>query len=692
MPHHCPGRMRPMTIPRGVGAVVVLLLGAVFACAQAPPTDANQGTFETLCSSCHSPQVATHMRQTRAQWLQTVNQMVARGAQGTDEQLLAVVDYLSEHYGRVNVNSGPASELEQVGGFSAAEAEAIVNYRRTQGSIEGVSELSKASGVPENELQEKGEALTFGTLLPGVGRVPVSALTESYNWPTISASPQRDGWSREEEMISPQTAGNMKLVYRHKIDNSSRGLRALTSPIVLGALIGYQGFKQMLILGGADQVDSIDADLNRDIWKQSFHSRADKPKPDAALECTPAPSAVVMPGSTEAGSSGGPSIRRRGAAPSQRNNSLFVSAFGRTGPVAALSSDGTLHVLYQSNGADAMPPLKFVPAGSVVRGFNLDDATLYAATAGNCGGPNALYAVDLDSGNDDPGNSKVVSFLTNGSGASGSAGTAIGSDGTVYAQVAEGHGAAAGQYNDTVLAFTPGELKVKDYFTPPGALPALRNDPRPQGATPMVFSLKGRELILAGGRDGRLYVLDPASLGGADHHTPLFRSEPIATHGSVREAFATWEDPNTDTGWVYASLWGPAAAAAEPAAKNGTASDGGIAAFKVEERGETPILTLAWISENMLSPSAPVVANGVVFALSTGLPSRLANGANLQQVESTAKPAVLYALDALTGKELFHSDDASSFSDAGGLAVANGRVYFTTHDNTVYAYGFPVEY
>jgi outer membrane protein assembly factor BamB len=628
------------------------------------------------------------MRQTRTQWLQTVNQMVARGAQGTDEQLLTVVDYLSEHYGRVNVNSDPVGELEHVGGFSSAEASAILQYRRSHGSIANIAELSKATGVPESKLEAKDDALTFGTEIAGVGRVPVSALTESNNWPTISASPQRNGWSKQEEMLSPETVSKMKLVFRHKLDNQSSGLRALTPPIILGTLIGYQGFKQMLILGASsNEVYSIDADLNRQIWKQSFTNASGNSQADPPAGCSPALSAVAMPGSTEGRGFTLPRIRRPGSIPAapRRNDSPFAAGFGRTGPVVALAGDGNLHVLYQSNGKQAMPPVKFVPAGSIVSSINLDEATLYAATVGNCGGPNAIYAVNLDSEG-----SKVFSLPTNGSAASGSGGTAIASDGTVYVQVAEGHGTVAGKYNDTVLALSAGELKVKDYFTPSEMLPALVNDLRPPGVTPMIFAFKGKDLILAGGRDGRLYLLDPNSLGGADHHTPLYRSPPIVARGSAREAFATWEDPDTNITWVYASLWGPAASGAKFAAGNGPAGNGSIAAFKVEERNGKPVLTPAWTSENMLSPSAPATANGVVFAVSTGMPSHLPqNGsANSQAVEGTA---ALYALDALTGKELFHSENASSFNYNGGVAVANGRVYFTTHDNTVYAYGFPMQ-
>jgi hypothetical protein len=50
-------------------------------------------------------------------------------------------------------------------------------------------------------------------------------------------------------------------------------------------------------------------------------------------------------------------------------------------------------------------------------------------------------------------------------------------------------------------------------------------------------------------------------------------------------------------------------------------------------------------------------------------------------------------LDSATGKELFSSGTAAtSFSYGSGLAVANGHIYFNTYDNTVYAFGFPMEH
>jgi outer membrane protein assembly factor BamB len=50
--------------------------------------------------------------------------------------------------------------------------------------------------------------------------------------------------------------------------------------------------------------------------------------------------------------------------------------------------------------------------------------------------------------------------------------------------------------------------------------------------------------------------------------------------------------------------------------------------------------------------------------------------------------ATLYALDALTGAELWSSgDQIASFSHFSSLAVANGRVYLGTYDGTMYCFG-----
>jgi len=49
---------------------------------------------------------------------------------------------------------------------------------------------------------------------------------------------------------------------------------------------------------------------------------------------------------------------------------------------------------------------------------------------------------------------------------------------------------------------------------------------------------------------------------------------------------------------------------------------------------------------------------------------------------------VLYAFDAQTGKELYNSGDVmKQFTHFSGLAIADGRVFCTTYDGVIYAFG-----
>ena len=66
--------------------------------------------------------------------------------------------------------------------------------------------------------------------------------------------------------------------------------------------------------------------------------------------------------------------------------------------------------------------------------------------------------------------------------------------------------------------------------------------------TPVVISHVGREIVAAATRDGRILLLDAASLGGANHSTPLLASTSLA--GNVApDALAAFEQP-AGTPWL----------------------------------------------------------------------------------------------------------------------------------------------
>ena len=89
----------------------------------------------------------------------------------------------------------------------------------------------------------------------------------------------------------------------------------------------------------------------------------------------------------------------------------------------------------------------------------------------------------------------------------------------------------------------------------------------------------------------------------------------------------------------------------------------------------------------------PLVINGVVFAVSSGEARSKDGKMTAAQRAKASVPAVVYALDAATGKELWNSGKTiTSFVHGGGLSGGAGQIYLGTHDGTLYSFGFPIEH
>jgi outer membrane protein assembly factor BamB len=86
------------------------------------------------------------------------------------------------------------------------------------------------------------------------------------------------------------------------------------------------------------------------------------------------------------------------------------------------------------------------------------------------------------------------------------------------------------------------------------------------------------------------------------------------------------------------------------------------------------------VSHDLSSPATPVIVNGVVFTLATGLPSAGAG-------RGTA--AVLHAYDGATGKRLWTSGKAMTTSASpGSMWSGLGQIYVGMQDGTLHAFGF----
>jgi outer membrane protein assembly factor BamB len=505
--------------------------------------------------------------------------------------------------------------------------------------------------------------------------ISLCASLASASWLTFGADPQRSGWAKEETDISPTSVKGLQLLWKLKLDNQPKGLNSLTPPIVINPVYTNHGAETYVVVGGSsDNLYVIDADTGKLVWQKHFINSAPPHPPREDMGSYFCPDAL---------------------------NDTPVIGHSRVGvSVYVISIDGKLHALNIVNGEDRFPPKQFVPAYSKNWSLNLSDNVIYTTTSQNCGrAKNGIWALDL-SQPDAP----VAFFQTGvvGAGVWGRGGVSVGFDGKVFAETGDGLvDPASGKYGDSFLALAGKTLKLLDYYIPENASYLTRKDLDMGNCTPVVFHYKGHELVVGSGKEGKLFLLDAKSLGGETHSKPLFETPrytneaaDIAGRG-FWGAFASWENAKGER-WVYAPAWGPVASNAPKfPITNGATPDGSIMAFKVEDKNGSPVLVPAWISHNMSVPEPPVVANGVVFAISSGEFTRqVKEDGTLYTAEERIAlrkgNAILYGFDAESGKELFSSGTTMpSFTHFGGLAVSNGRVFATTYDATVYAFGLP---
>lgn len=502
------------------------------------------------------------------------------------------------------------------------------------------------------------------------------------DWSTAAYDAQRSSWVRGDGKINPVSLSKpgFGLYWKLKMNNAARGLNNLTPPALIDFYIGYRGFRTLGFFGGSsDRVIAVDLDIARIEWEKSFGTRLpaptgpcpggmtstvtrptspDYPPPFAARgagRATPARSGVGEP------MEGAVTLRRVPPPPPPPPvapaKPAAAPAFNPFSPriqwVLALAGDGKLHRMFISNGHEPEPGIAFLPPNAHALGLISFEDTVYAATTNGCGGvADGVWALNL-------GTKQVKQWKSDAGAVAGSAGPAFGPDGTVYVAT---KGAV-------IAALRPGTLEeIARYKNGAGF-----------ASSPVVFDYKGRTLLAAATVHGRIQLIDPAALRSNEF---LDRSERYSANDFAAGTLTSWQDA-AGVRWILAAAAGPDASKTGFRFKNGEITNGAVVAFKVVDKNGKPVLEPGWVSRDLVSPLPPVVVNGVVFALSSG-----EDRADARR----SKPAVLYALDALDGKEIWNSSSSiASFVHSGGLSLGGGRVYVSDHQGTQYAFAFPLE-
>ena len=561
----------------------------------------------------------------------------------------------------------------------------------------------------------------------------LNAQARSGDWLTWGGDAERTSWNRSERTLTKSNIRNLELKWKTQIDKAvpldiESGASMLTAPLVATDVQTPQGRRSLVFtLSAANTIVALDPATGKPIWQRTLDKTV-QPVSAANWICT--------------------------------NTSTATPVIDRSkGILYALSADGRLHSLAIATGQDELPPVDFVPAYSRNWSLNLVDGVIYTTVGRGCGnapindGPDraagpagrgpaaseftpalpdaqsrargagrgrgsvppavAAHMIAIDMNNPSHPITRFMTSTSRPSGAWSRAGLAWAGN-SLLVQTADGvFDPSKNLWGETLLRLAPKTLTVMDYFTPPN-LDELNTLDLDYGSGGVIaFQNGNRQLVVSGGKDGTIYLLDGASLGGADHKTPLF-SLKIGNDAMLYASNGIWGAPATLTDsrnrrWIYVPMWGPPSKAANFKLKNGDAADGSIMALQLSTTGQTPSLEPMWVSRNLAVPDSPVVANGMVFAISTGENTlqRHTDPRYLQAYQKPGEPplsnqgtmtaeergmftkgAVLYVFDAETGQELYSSGSAiDDWTHLSSITVANGQVYVTTRQSNVYAFG-----
>jgi outer membrane protein assembly factor BamB len=496
----------------------------------------------------------------------------------------------------------------------------------------------------------------------------------SADWLTFAHDPQRTGWAVEELALNAQTVPNLTLRWKAKAENEFYSLSALTAPVVAERVTTAKGIKTVVYVAGiSGNIFAFEAETGETLWTYKIKNFVESKKNVYIYQGT-----FLCPN----GITATPVIDKS-------SQMLYV-----------LGPDGMLYGLDLGSGSVRYGPIQFVAPFSKNWSLSLVDGKVYTTLSQGCGnGLSGFYSLDVR----DPHRPVIEQGLlstTNTAGIWGRGGPVIGTNGRVYGGTGDGgFDPTAGDYSNTVVAASLDSLKVVDYYLPPNWSYLNKKDFDLGSASPVFFGWRDRYLLAHGAKEGVIYLMDADSLGSKDHQTALYTSPRLGNDAAaccsglgIWGGLSTARDIDGQT-WIYAPVGGPPATNGPRfPVVSGDTSKGSVMAFKVvaDPRTQNPVLEPAWISGGFASPEPIVIAGDIVLALSNG-ENPVQKGGEKGRMQNT-HPAVLRALEAKTGKELYNSGTSiSSWVHFSGLAVAAGNIFLVDHDSNLYCFGLPAK-
>ena len=480
------------------------------------------------------------------------------------------------------------------------------------------------------------------------------------DWTTAGNDAQRSSWVKTDPKINKDSILKPDFKFLWKIKTASQPSEAVT----LNSYIGYRGFRALAyVMGSSNNVTAIDTDLGRIEWQKTYGSAAGAaasagcPGGSTGGMARPSTTAFAAPGGGR-GFGGGRGSAAKGGVGEPGEGAVTIAE------IAARAATAPPNMGRGGRGPGGPTPPLPPGATGVYNPFARGPAYVYLLSADGL-----LHAVYLSNG-EEP--NPPVKFLPPGANAQGliiidnvAYVTTSHSCGGVPDQVwaldlptkevatwkagtggiGGSEGAAFGPdatlfvtSGDVLMSLEPKTLKPKEAYKAAA----------PFTSSPVIFQYKDKTVIAAASKDGQIHLLD-ASIPGAG----------VARPGAEVNALSSWQDAG-GTRWLLG------------------AGGHAVTAWKVADDNGALTLQPGWTSRDLVAPLTPMIINGVVFTGSSG---------------SRSAPAVIYALDGATGKDLWNSGKSiTSHVQGGGLSGGSSQLYLGTADGTFYAFGFWIEH
>mgnify|MGYP003580603334 CR=1 FL=1 len=150
----------------------VMLFTLAFVCSASLSVNVATGSQQTTssqngeevflgrCSTCHGPERALVAPRTKKGWEGVIAEMVNNGAQLEAGESDAILAFLTERHGLLNVNDATAEEIVALG-LSEKDAATIVSYRTEKGPFADFAALRGVPGLDVDRLDAVRARVAF---------------------------------------------------------------------------------------------------------------------------------------------------------------------------------------------------------------------------------------------------------------------------------------------------------------------------------------------------------------------------------------------------------------------------------------------------------------------------------------------------------------------------------------------------